>query len=83
MTHMAKTGSYDVITLLNMVWMNSVDKSYTEVIAVRQWIQNGIIMSLDFSKIGTGSTVDTVLPPREIFNALPNKETKFQYVNPN
>ena len=36
-------------------------------------------MSLDFSKIGTGSTVDTVLPPREIFNALPNKETKFQY----
>ncbi len=36
-------------------------------------------MSLDFSKIGTGSTVDTVLPPREIFNALPNKDAKFQY----
>jgi len=36
-------------------------------------------MSLDFSKIGTGSTVDTVLPPREIFNALPNKGSKFQY----
>lgn len=36
-------------------------------------------MALDFSKIGTGSTVDTVIPPREIFNALPNKEAKFQY----
>jgi hypothetical protein len=36
-------------------------------------------MALDFSKIGTGSTVDTVIPPREIFNALPNKKTKFQY----
>jgi len=36
-------------------------------------------MALDFSKIGTGSTVDTVLPPREIFNALPNKKAKFQY----
>ena len=35
---------------------------------------------IDFSKIGTGSTVDTVLPPREIFNALPNKDAhKFQY----
>lgn len=35
---------------------------------------------IDFSKIGTGSTVDTVLLPREIFNALPNKDAhKFQY----
>lgn len=35
---------------------------------------------IDFSKIGTGSTVDTVLPPREIFNALPHKDAeKFQY----
>lgn len=35
---------------------------------------------IDFSKIGTGSTADTVLPPREIFNALPNKDAhKFQY----
>ncbi len=35
---------------------------------------------IDFSKIGTGSTVDTVLPPREIFNALPHKNAeKFQY----
>lgn len=34
---------------------------------------------IDFSKIGTGSTADTVLPPREIFNALPNKSPKFQY----
>ena len=37
-------------------------------------------MALDFSKLGTGQTVDTVLKPREIFNALPNKNsTKFQY----
>lgn len=35
---------------------------------------------IDFSKIGTGATVDTVLPPREIFNALPQKNAlKFQY----
>jgi hypothetical protein len=35
---------------------------------------------IDFSKIGTGSTVDTVIPPREIFNALPDKDAKkFQY----
>ncbi|MCC7213167.1 MAG: DEAD/DEAH box helicase family protein [Candidatus Brocadia sp.] len=35
---------------------------------------------IDFSKIGSGTTVDTVLPPREIFNALPKKASqKFQY----
>lgn len=35
---------------------------------------------IDFGKIGSGNTVDTVLPPREIFNALPNKDAhKFQY----
>lgn len=35
---------------------------------------------IDFSKIGTGESVDTVLPPREIFNALPQKDSvKFQY----
>jgi len=35
---------------------------------------------IDFSKIGTGNTVDTLLNPREIFNALPNKDTeKFKY----
>src|SRR5690625_4921197 len=35
---------------------------------------------IDFSKIGTGNTVDTVLPPRDIFNALPKKNAKkFQY----
>jgi hypothetical protein len=35
---------------------------------------------IDFRKIGTGNTVDTVLPPREIFNALPKKDAvKFQY----
>jgi hypothetical protein len=37
-------------------------------------------MTLDFSKLGTGQSVDTVLKPREIFNALPNKDSKkFQY----
>lgn len=30
-------------------------------------------MALDFSKLSTGQTVDTVLKPREIFSALPNK----------
>lgn len=35
---------------------------------------------INFGKIGTGNIVDTVLPPREIFNALPNKNAfKFQY----
>jgi len=35
---------------------------------------------IDFGKIGIGNIVDTVLPPREIFNALPNKNAhKFQY----
>jgi len=35
---------------------------------------------IDFTKIGTGNTADTVLPPREIFNALPNKNAiKYQY----
>ncbi|BFM11201.1 DEAD/DEAH box helicase family protein [Simiduia litorea] len=35
---------------------------------------------IDFSKIGTGNTAETVLPPREIFNALPKKNAvKFQY----
>ena len=35
---------------------------------------------IDFSKIGSGTTVDTVLSPREIFNALPKKNAvKFQY----
>ena len=35
---------------------------------------------IDFGKIGMGNTVDTVLEPREIFNALPHKKAeKFQY----
>lgn len=37
-------------------------------------------MVIDFGKLSTGGTVDTVLQPREIFTALPNKqEGKFQY----
>ena len=34
---------------------------------------------IDFTKLGTGSTADTVLPPRDLFNALPGKAPKFQY----
>ena len=34
---------------------------------------------IDFSKIGSGNTSDTALPPREIFNALPSKDQKYQY----
>ncbi|HLP91930.1 MAG TPA: DEAD/DEAH box helicase family protein [Nostocaceae cyanobacterium] len=37
-------------------------------------------MPIDFSKINSGNTSDTILHPREIFTALPNKkEGKFQY----
>jgi len=37
-------------------------------------------MVIDFGKLGTSGTADTVLQPREIFAALPNKkEGKFQY----
>lgn len=35
---------------------------------------------INFGIIGSGNIVDTVLPPREIFNALPDKDAhKFQY----
>ncbi|WP_031482029.1 DEAD/DEAH box helicase family protein [Maridesulfovibrio frigidus] len=34
---------------------------------------------IDFSKLGTGSTADTVLAPRDLFNVLPGKASKFQY----
>lgn len=35
---------------------------------------------IDFGKISKGNNADTVLNPRDIFNALPNKNTaKFQY----
>lgn len=38
------------------------------------------LIVIDFKNIGTGNAADTVLPPREIFNALPLKNaTKFQY----
>ena len=37
-------------------------------------------MILNFGKLNSGGTADTVLPPREIFTALPNKkEGKFEY----
>ncbi len=35
-------------------------------------------MALDFGKLGGGS-VNSVLPPREIFNLLTTKEKKYQY----
>ena len=36
-------------------------------------------MALDFSGLGGGNSVDTVLPPREIFSVLPRKATQYQY----
>ena len=36
-------------------------------------------MAINFSKLGGGNAVDTILHPREIFSALPNKESKYQY----
>lgn len=34
---------------------------------------------IDFSKLGAGSTVDTITNPRELFSALPHKDSKYQY----
>lgn len=34
---------------------------------------------LDLSKISKGVNSNTAIPPRDIFTALPNKDTKFQY----
>lgn len=37
-------------------------------------------MKIDFGKLNTGSNVNTILQPRDLFSALPNKkEEKFQY----
>lgn len=36
-------------------------------------------MVIDFDILGSKNTADTVLHPREIFNALPKKNAKFQY----
>ncbi len=37
-------------------------------------------MKIDFGKLNTGNNVNTILQPRELFTALPNKkEGKFQY----
>lgn len=37
-------------------------------------------MPLDFRKLGGTNTSDTVLPPREIFGALPGKSPEYQYL---
>jgi len=37
-------------------------------------------MSIDFSKLGNGSTADTVFVPREIFSLLPSKDKRYQYL---
>lgn len=34
---------------------------------------------IDFTKLGVGSTVDTIINPRELFSALPHKDAKYQY----
>lgn len=36
-------------------------------------------MPLDFEKLASGGSVDTVLSPGEIFRALPAKDSKFEY----
>ena len=36
-------------------------------------------MKIDFGKLNTGSNVNTIIHPRELFTALPKKEEKFQY----
>lgn len=36
-------------------------------------------MKIDFGKLNTGSNVNTIIQPRELFTALPQKEEKFQY----
>ena len=35
-------------------------------------------MPLDFSKLESASTPDTLLHPREIFAAIPDKDAKFK-----
>lgn len=37
-------------------------------------------MPLDFEKLDSGSSADTVLSPDEIFRALPAKDTRFEYL---
>lgn len=37
-------------------------------------------MALDFSKLKTKSTSDTVLSPRELFSLLPSKQAKYRYL---
>jgi len=34
---------------------------------------------IDFTKLGVGSTIDTITNPRELFSALPHKDSKYQY----
>ena len=34
---------------------------------------------IDFSKLQTTNNVDTILDPRDLFSALPDKDTKYQY----
>ena len=36
-------------------------------------------MALDFSRLGSSGAADTALPPREIFAALPAKDSKYSY----
>lgn len=34
---------------------------------------------IDFTKLNTGNTIDTIINPRELFSALPHKDSKYQY----
>ena len=37
-------------------------------------------MALDFTKLSSSHSVDTVNDPRKIFHALPAKDKKYQYL---
>lgn len=34
---------------------------------------------IDFTKLNTGNTIDTIINPRDLFSALPHKDSKYQY----
>lgn len=37
-------------------------------------------MNIDFTKLGKGNPADDVLPPRDIFSVLPEKDKRYQYL---
>ena len=37
-------------------------------------------MVLDFKKLSTGKSADTIIDPQQIFHALPSKRSHYQYL---